>query len=117
MLQNIGKKIPFFRPPKYLHSHLTGQYSAGRHASTHSNIKSSHEIKASIYWFGMYYLNEHVMKRKLQFKNKIPQSEVDKGYGLHFFFDQNRIKEEYYSLLNSTYCVYRNLQQKYSTFI
>ena len=116
LFRNIEKKVPFIRSPRFLHSHVTGKYFVGRHMSMHSNIKSNHYIKACIYWFGMFFLNEHFMERKLQIKKNVPQSDIDKGFGNNHFWDEKRIREEYNSLVNSTHpVVWGHLQFKYGT--
>ena len=111
---NIEKKVPFMRSPRFLHSYPTGEYLIGRHFTKHSNIKSNHQIPACIYWFGMFFMNEHFMIRKLQIKDNIPLSDLDKGFSTYHFWDEKRIREEYNSLLDSTHPVmWGHLQFKY----
>ena len=116
MFRNIEKKVSFVRSPRFLHSYPTGEYLVGRHMTKHSNVTSNHFIQASIYWFGMFFLNENFMIRKLQIKNNIPLSDLDKGFSIYHFWDEKRIRQEYQSLLDSTHpIVWGHLQFKYGT--
>ena len=116
MFRNIEKKVSFVRSPRFLHSYPTGEYLVGRHMTKHSNVTSNHFIQASIYWFGMFFLNENFMIRKLQIKNNIPLSDLDKGFSTYHFWDEKRIRQEYESLLDSTHpIIWGHLQFKYGT--
>ena len=116
MFRNIEKKVSFVRSPRFLHSYPTGEYLVGRHMTKHSNVTSNHFIQASIYWFGMFFLNDNFMIRKLQIKNNIPLSDLDKGFSIYHFWDEKRIRQEYESLLDSTHpIVWGHLQFKYGT--
>jgi len=47
---------------------------------------------AIILWYGYCPMNNDSLKRKCQIKNRIPQSDVDKGAGYHHFLDENQFK-------------------------
>lgn len=59
-----------------IHSWDHGHYSLGRHAFT---LPITNSIPFFIIWFGFYPWNSKFHKRKLQIKDRIPQSDYDKG--------------------------------------
>ena len=59
-----------------IHSWNHGHYSLGRHLIT---LPVTSDIPFFVLWFGFYPWNEKFHKRKLQIKDKIPQSDYDKG--------------------------------------
>ncbi len=78
-----------------LHSYPNGNYSLGRHSSFHTT-----EEIASLFivWCGFYPWNEYTIKRKLQIKDKIPESDKIDGLGFQHLWDKNRMEQELNSL-------------------
>lgn len=70
------------RLSRFLHNFPTGNYSVGRH-STHNPTTKNNNIQ--VVWFGYYPFNENTLIRKLQIQNNIPQSDKEKGLGIHYF--------------------------------
>lgn len=67
------------RNGRCIHSWDHGHYSLGRHEKT---LPCTGELPFHVLWFGFYPWNEKFHKRKLQIKDKIPQSDYDKGCSL-----------------------------------
>ena len=78
----------FDRGLRYIHNYSNGNYKIGRHLTNYNYIQTN---KAHIIWFGYYPMNDRLMKRKLQIKNNIPQSDRDKGFGVQHFYDKETI--------------------------
>lgn len=68
-----------FRGYRPIHNYLNGNYQLGRHHTYHPSV---HTDKLFILWFGYFPLNEYLINRKLQIKNKIPESDkiLRRGY-------------------------------------
>jgi hypothetical protein len=75
----IGGTLETNRNIRSLHSWNHGHYSLGRHLIT---LPVTGDIPFFVLWFGFYPWNEKFHKRKLQIKDKIPQSDFDKGTSL-----------------------------------
>ena len=77
------------RDYRQLHNFGNGAYSRGRHAT--SNPITNNDIELHIIWTGYYPFNELVLKRKLQIKNNIPESDKKLGIGYQHLFDADTI--------------------------
>lgn len=75
---------------RIMHNHKQGHYKIGRHGSYHKTIDTN---DMCLVWFGFYPMNELLLQRKLQIKNKIPESDKNAGFGWHHFWDKNKILE------------------------
>jgi hypothetical protein len=73
---------------RQIHNYPNGRYHIGRHGTNNSSIPTN---KAHIVWFGFYPMNDHLMKRKLQIKQNIPERDKVLGFGFHHLVDQNEI--------------------------
>jgi hypothetical protein len=63
---------------RYIHNCIDGKYDVGRHSTSHPFEISD---KAIILWFGFSPFNLKSIKRKLQIKSKIPESDFLIGHG------------------------------------
>lgn len=73
---------------RQLHNFEHGNYTIGRHSTRNIRTETN---DAFIIWFGFYPLNEKLLKRKLQVKNNIPESDRKKGYSYHHFWTEEYI--------------------------
>jgi hypothetical protein len=64
------------RGMRQLHNFPNGKYGTGRHYTCNPYVKTN---EAHIVWMGFYPMNDNLLKRKLQIKQKIPQSNIDKN--------------------------------------
>ena len=78
-----------------IHSYPNGKYALGRHSSFHTT-----EEIASLFivWCGFYPWNEYTIKRKLQIKDKIPDSDKTAGFGHQHLLDKYQMEQEIKSL-------------------
>jgi hypothetical protein len=65
------------RASRCIHSWDHGHYSLGRHLQT---LPLTGDLPFYVLWFGFYPWNEKFHARKLQIKDKIPQSDYEKGF-------------------------------------
>jgi|688.fasta_scaffold219953_1 UDP-glucose 4-epimerase len=65
---------------RFIHNYSNGKYEVGRHFTNNANTLTD---KAHIVWFGYYPLNEKLLNRKLQIKDRVPLSDIERGCGLH----------------------------------
>jgi hypothetical protein len=73
---------------RQIHNCPNGRYHIGRHGTDNTFIPTN---KAHIVWFGFYPMNDHLMKRKLQIKQNIPERDKLMGFGFHHLVDKNEI--------------------------
>ena len=68
-----------FRGHRSIHNYSNGNYHLGRHNTYHP---STHTDKLFIMWFGYFPLNEYLINRKLQIKNKMTENDkiLCRGY-------------------------------------
>ena len=108
---------------RQIHNFPNGNYHIGRHGTKNPSIETS---EAHIIWFGYYPMNEHLLNRKLQIQQNIPQRDKDRGFGFHHLFDKNtllRINNEKSNsgrtLKDINLSLYESLTMKYKnkTFI
>lgn len=76
------------RQYRYIHTFLNGNYHTGRH---YTNNHTTEATDMYIIWFGFYPFNEMLLKRKLQIKNKIPESNIIKAWGIQHLSDENEL--------------------------
>ena len=74
---------------RILHNNVTGRYKIGRHGTYNNNIIYSNEI--FVVWLGFYPLNENLLKRKLQIKNRMPEN--DKKHIPHHMYEKDKMLE------------------------
>jgi hypothetical protein len=90
-LAHDNVKFHHDRSNRNIHNFENGQYTTGRHSSKINNVVPISKNEAIIVWFGFFPMNEHIMRRKLQIKDKIPQSDKDNGYGFQHLFPMEKI--------------------------
>lgn len=88
-------KLTTGRGTRMLHSYLNGQYDIGRHNSFHPSEDIS---SLFIVWCGYYPWNDYTIKRKLQIKDKIPESDKIAGLGFQHLWTKNQMEEQIKSL-------------------
>ncbi len=95
-LRNKDIKFHKDRWQRFIHNYPNGNYVIGRHYTHHPSIPSNDMY---IIWFGYYPLNDNLLKRKLQVKNKIPKSDrkpkpgFPNGFAWQHFFGKNKLME------------------------
>jgi hypothetical protein len=77
------------RSDRQLHNFPNGNYEVGRHVTYNKSIPTK---KAYIVWFGYFPMNDELLKRKLQIKDKIPDTDKQLGYGFHHLYDEDKMK-------------------------
>ena len=105
------------RGTRQIHTFPHGNYTTGRHTTNNPTIQTN---ELHIVWFGYYPLNDRLLGRKLQIKTKMPQRDIDRGFGIEHLYPKeqmlsineekantgNSLKEiepRLYNLLNSKY--------------
>ena len=86
----------YFRSPRYIHSYTSCKYGLGRH-TVKIPYKNSNNLL--IVWMGFYPWNQNIIKRRLQCKQNIPESDIQKGYSYHHFWTEDKMNEERKKLL------------------
>jgi hypothetical protein len=78
------------RGTRQIHNYPDGNYTVGRHTTKNpsSSINDFHLV-----WLGSFPHNEHIMKRKLQVKTHIPESDRIRGFSYHHFYDEQKMLE------------------------
>jgi hypothetical protein len=99
----FSQELALSRGYRQLHNLKNGKYTLGRHSSNNPFEQSD---KIFIIWFGFYPMNELVMKRKLQIKNKMSKENKLKGFGYQHLWDENKIISE----MNEKYDSGKDLQ-------
>jgi hypothetical protein len=74
-----------------MHSYSNGNYNVGRHSSYHPSETIS---SLFIVWCGFYPWNEKTLKRKLQIKDHIPESDKKMGHGFQHLWGYDRMIQE-----------------------
>jgi len=77
------------RYTRQLHNFKNGAYGVGRHHTYNFTIKNDTELH--IIWFGYYPLNDLLLKRKLQIKNNMPESDKQLGFGYQHLYDLDKM--------------------------
>lgn len=83
---------------RYLHNYPTGQYHVGRHIS---NNPTTGPLNTRLLWYAFAPWTKEFIDRKLQIKNKIPQSDKDKGFGFQHLWTVEQMEQERLRYLNS----------------
>lgn len=76
------------RMDRQLHNFKNGSYSVGRHSTSN---KTEQTDKAYVIWFGYFPMNEELLKRKLQIKTKIPESDKQKKFGWQHLAERDEL--------------------------
>jgi hypothetical protein len=77
------------RLTRFVHNFKHGSYKwQGRHYTNHPSTLST---SSHILWFGFYPLNEELLKRKLQIKQNIPESDRMIGAGFQHLWDKEKM--------------------------
>lgn len=95
-IDNVELHLRFMRA---LHSYNNGEYGVGRHNVT-KNVTSY--LPAYVIWFGFYPWNEHIIQRKLQIKNKVPDSDIKVGFGIHHLWTRHDMDLQRVKYLNNS---------------
>ena len=99
ILNDIEKVGPpeHWRQWRFLHSYNDGHYGAGRHDKT---LPVTNDIAAFILWLGWHPWNERLIKRKIQIKDKMLDSDVQAFRGWQHTWNREQQEERrnhYYS--------------------
>lgn len=81
--QGVERVEPNLRGFRMIHSHDHGHYSLGRHERT---LPVTDWIPPHILWCTEYPWNQKLIKRALQIKDRIPDSDYEKGISYHHRF-------------------------------
>lgn len=76
------------RGTRQIHNFPNGRYQVGRHGTDNISTKTN---KAHIIWFGYYPMNDNLLKRKLQIKEKLSQRNKDSGAGFQHLYNEDDI--------------------------
>jgi hypothetical protein len=76
------------RGTRQIHNYPNGNYTVGRH-TTRNPSSSTNDLH--LLWLGSFPFNEHIMKRKLQVKTHIPESDRKRGFSYHHFYDEQKM--------------------------
>jgi hypothetical protein len=91
--QLLNQDITFHqdRLTRYVHNFTHGSYKwAGRHYINHPSTLTN---QVHLLWFGFYPLNEHLLNRKLQIKQNIPEYDKARGAGYQHLWDKEKMLE------------------------
>lgn len=83
ILTSIDTKYHFDRGCRTIHTFKNGSYTCGRHSTQHPSQDTNF---LNIIWFGYYPWNNNTIKRKLQIKQNIPESNRLSGAGFQHFY-------------------------------
>lgn len=81
------------RGTRQLHTFKHGNYTVGRHYTKNITYPTD---DFHIIWLGNFPFNEYIMKRKLEVKTKIPDSDVKVGFSYHHFFSEKQMLDIIY---------------------
>jgi hypothetical protein len=84
---------------RFYHCNPAGMYHPGRHRSFHPDI-GLRVSELMVLYCGYTPWNAHLIQRKLQIKAKVPQSDIDKGWGHHHFRSTADLEAEYQRALS-----------------
>lgn len=97
------------RRSRSMHNFYIEKYPLGRHFS-HSNTSDF-----IICWFGFSPYEERLLERKTQIKNKIPNSDFQRGWGFQHQFSKDRIFLEYQKFKKQSYDL-REILKEYKNY-
>lgn len=93
------EEYPWVRRLRCLHN-STQQYTEGRHYENFQDTSQDFVI----FTYGFAPLNEHLISRKLQIQNKIPEDDKINGFGFHHHnYGRGLTKEDLYHSLYTEY--------------
>jgi hypothetical protein len=78
------------RGSRQIHNFSNGNYTTGRH-TTNNNTIDTNDIY--IIWLGYFPFNDKLIERKLQIKNKMPESDKNGGFGVQHLYTRDDIIE------------------------
>jgi hypothetical protein len=88
---DVGFHLESSRGVRQIHNFQNGNYTTGRH-STENPTTPTDDLY--IIWFGFFPFNSETIKRKLQIKNNIPDSNKYGGFGSqHFLLEEEMISK------------------------
>ncbi len=73
---------------RIIHNHTNGNYKLGRHQTNYYSVNNN---LLYILWLGFFPMNENVMKRKLQIKNKMSEHDKNNNKGFQHLYDREKI--------------------------
>lgn len=76
------------RSVRYIHNYCNGYYKLGRHETFLPSFDFPELFLITLTWYPM---NVSFMKRKLQIKNKMPESDKIRGYGIQHLMTEDEI--------------------------
>lgn len=91
IMSGIERAQPEIRGYRFLHSHEDGNYQLGRHDSWHPGVWAN----AHIVWLGFYPWNERAIQRKLQFKERLSQSDINMGAGVQHLWPREEMEQKH----------------------
>lgn len=74
---------------RYIHTYKNGMYTVGRHGTSMAAVDTD---KLYLIWFGFYPWNEMFQARKLQIKEKIPDSDKQAGMGFQHLYTLEKMQ-------------------------
>lgn len=90
LMENVMFRNEWDRGHRQIHTFPTGNYGLGRHSTDNPWIETN---SMAILWLGFYPWNQRLIDRKMQIRTNIPQSDRDKGYSYHHFYDLPTLQE------------------------
>jgi hypothetical protein len=75
---------------RLLHRHRDGAYTTGRHGSAHPGIYE-YPPGALLLWMAFAPWNEHILARKLQIKDRIPDGDKAANLGVQHYMDAEQL--------------------------
>jgi hypothetical protein len=76
---------------RYIHNHSNGGYNIGRHSTGHYTILTE---DLQIVWLGYFPWNQHMIKRKMQIKNNMPEYDKQIGAGIQHLYSLETMEEK-----------------------
>jgi hypothetical protein len=82
---------------RFYHCNPVGMYYPGRHGSFHPDSKFR-LANLMIFQYGYAPWNEHTLKRKMQIANKLPISDLNRGWGGHHLRGVEQLEQDYVNI-------------------
>lgn len=95
--EDVRFHIAHDRGYRIIHNHPEGKYNFGRHFS---HLNPVHTDDYLIIWTGFYPMNEKMLARKLQIKDKIPLSDKIAGHGGQHMMDKAQMIQKNFQKYN-----------------
>lgn len=83
---------------RIIHNYNNGQYKPGRHDTSHAITVPENMF---VIWAGLYPNNKQTLERKLAIKTKMPQSDINRGFGHTHLFTESRIQEDMNNIIGT----------------